>query len=53
MPCESVNSDQEEKEGDLLNDNRIINQKNFITNMDKFLVSKECAQGRDLQIDPY
>ena len=25
MLCESVNSDQEEKEGDLLNGNRIIN----------------------------
>ena len=28
MMCESVNSDQEEKEGDLLNDNRIINLNN-------------------------
>ena len=36
MMCESVNSDQEEKEGDLLNGNRIINLKNLITNMDKF-----------------
>ena len=40
MLCESVNSDQEEKEGDLLNDNRIINLKDFITNIDKFLVCK-------------
>ena len=38
MMCESVNSDQEEKEGDLLNGNRIINLNNLITNIDKFLV---------------
>ena len=48
--CESVNSDQEEKEGDVLNGNRIINLKNFITNMDTFLVCRECAQERELQI---
>ena len=36
------NSDQEEKEGDWLNGNRIINLKNLITNIDKFLVCKEC-----------
>ena len=40
MMCESVNSDQEEKEGDLLNGNRIINLKNLITNIDDFLVYK-------------
>ena len=50
MLCESVNSDQEGKEGDLLNGNRIINLKNLITNIDKFLVCKECAHERDLQI---
>ena len=38
--CESVNSDQEEKEGDLLNGNHIINLKNLITNIDKFVVFK-------------
>ena len=38
MLCESVNSDQEEKEGDLLNGNRIINLNNLITNIDTFLV---------------
>ena len=48
MMCESVNSDQEEKEGDVLNGNRIINLKNFNTNMDKFLVRKECAQEMEL-----
>ena len=41
---EKVNSDQEEKEGDLINDNRITNLKNLITNMDYFFVCKECAQ---------
>ena len=46
MMCESVNYDQEEKEGDVLNVNRIINLKNLITNIDKFLVCKECAQER-------
>ena len=50
MICESVKSDQEEKQGDLLNDNCIINLNNFITNIDKNLVCKECAQGRALQI---
>ena len=50
MLYESVNSDQEEKEGDLLNGNRIINLNNFITNMDNFLVCKEGAQERSLQI---
>ena len=50
MMCESVNSDQEEKEGDVLNGNSIINLNNFITNIDNFLVCKECAQERELQI---
>ena len=50
MMCEAINSDQEEKEGDLLNSNRIINLKNFITNIDNFLVCKESAQERELQI---
>ena len=40
MLCESVNSDQEEREGDLLNSNRIINLKNLITNIGTFLVLK-------------
>ena len=38
--CGSVKSDQEEKEGDVLNGNRIINLKNFITNIDHCLVCK-------------
>ena len=46
MLCESVKSDQEEKEGDLLNGNRIINLNSLITNIDNFLVCKECAQER-------
>ena len=50
MMCESVKSDQEEKEGDVLNGNIIINLKNFITNIDKFLLCKECAQERELEI---
>ena len=50
MMCESVNSYQEEKEGDVLNGNRIINLKNLITNIDKFLVCKECAHERELRI---
>ena len=50
MMCESVNSNQEEKEGYLLNGNRIINLKNLITNINKCLVCKECAQQRELQI---
>ena len=50
MMCESINSDEEEKEGDVLNGNRIINLKNLISNIDKCLVCKECAQERELQI---
>ena len=48
MICESIRYDQEEKEGDLLNGNRIINLNNLITNIDKFLVRKEFAQEREL-----
>ena len=36
--CESVNYNQEEKEGDLLNGIHIINLKNLITNIYKCLV---------------
>ena len=50
MICECVNSDQEEKEGDLLNGNHSINLNNLIINIDTFLVCKECAQVRELQI---
>ena len=50
MICESINYDQEEKEGYLLNSNRIINLKDLITNIDTFLVFKGCAQERDLKI---
>ena len=50
MLCESVKSDQEEKQGYLLNGNRIINLNHLITGMDNFLVCKECAQETDLQI---
>ena len=38
--CESVDSDQEEKVGDVLNGNRIINLKDFITNIDNFWCAK-------------
>ena len=41
MICESVNSDQEKKEGDVLNGNHIINLKNLITKVDTFLVCKK------------
>ena len=40
MLCEYVNSDQEEKEGDLLNCNRIINLKSFIIDIDELLLCK-------------
>ena len=50
MMCQSINSDQEEKEGDVLNGNHIVNLKNFITNIDNVLVSKECAQESEIQI---
>ena len=50
MMCESVNSYQEEKQGDVLNGNRIINLKNLITNIDKVLVCKQCSQEMDLKI---
>ena len=47
MMCESVNSDQEEKEGDVLNGNCIINLMNLITNIDKFLVCKTGEETTD------
>ena len=50
MICESIKSDQEEKEGDVLNDKRSINLKNLITNIDNFFVFKECAHERELKI---
>ena len=50
MLFDSVNSNQEEKEGDLLDNNRVISLKNLIINIDNFLVCKECAQERGLQI---
>ena len=50
MICESIKSDQEEKEGYVLNDNRSINLKNLITNIDIFFVFKECAHERELKI---
>ena len=50
MLCESVNSYQEEKEGDLPNGNCIIILNNLITNMDTILACRGCSQGRDLQI---
>ena len=50
MICESVNSDQEEKEGDVHNGNCIINLENLITKIDTFLVCKESVQERELQI---
>ena len=50
MICEYVNSDQEEKVGDVLNSDSIINLNNLITNIDNFLVCKECAHERELQI---
>ena len=40
MLCEAVTSDQEEKEGDVLNGYRIIYLKNLIKNIDIFLVCK-------------
>ena len=43
-------SGQEEKEGNVLNGDLIINLNNLITNIDKFVVCKECAQERELQI---
>ena len=50
MICESIKSDQEEKEVDLIHGNCIINLNNLITNIDNVLVCKECAQERELEI---
>ena len=44
MIFESVKSDQEEKEGHLLNVNCVININDLITNIYKVLVCKEFAQ---------
>ena len=41
MLCESVNTDQEEKEGDVLKGNRIINlNNNLSTNIEKLFCAK-------------
>ena len=51
MQYQSVNTDQEEeKEGDVLKGNHIINLKNLSTNIDKKLLCKECVKERDVQI---
>ena len=50
MLSESVNTDQEEKEEDVLKGNCIINLKNLSTNIEKNLLCKECVKERDLQI---
>ena len=50
MLSESVNTDQEEKEVDVLKGNRIINLKDSSTNIEKFLLCKECVKEMDLQI---
>ena len=45
MMCESINSDQEEIEGDVLNTNHIMNLKNLITNIDIFFdVQRVCTR---------
>ena len=41
MICQSVNSDQEEKEREVINGNLIISLNNLITNIDYVLVCKE------------
>ena len=46
MLCEYVNSDQEGKNGDLLNGNRIINLDNFIKNIDTFLCANNVHMRR-------
>ena len=46
-----VKSDQEEKEGDLLNLNCIIILNSLVTNTYNFLFCKECAQDRDIHIE--
>ena len=50
MRSDSVNTDQEEKEGDVLKGNRIINLKNLSTNIEKCFLCKECVKERYLQI---
>ena len=40
MLSESVNTDQEEKEGDVLKGNRIINLNNLSTNIENFCCAK-------------
>ena len=48
--CESVDTDQEEKDGDVLKGNRIINLNNLRINIEKFLLCKECVKERELKI---
>ena len=51
MICESVDSDQEEKEGGVLNGNRIINLKNLITNIDIFWCAKSVHRRGDYRLN--
>ena len=43
MLCEPILLDNEEKEGDNLSSNRLINLKTLTNNIEKFLVCWQCA----------
>ena len=50
MLCELACLDNEEKEGDNISGNRLINLKISTTNKGKVFVCQKCAQEKDLQM---
>ena len=52
MLCEPKASYNEEKEGDNLSSNRIINLGILTTNIDNSLVCQQCAQVKTVNIKP-
>ena len=50
MLCENICSDNEEKQGDKLTGNNLVNVKVFTTNIEKVLVFEQCVQEDDIQM---
>ena len=50
MLCDPTSSDNEEKEGDNLSSNHLMNQKRFTTNIEKVLVCQKFAQEKAVKM---
>ena len=53
MLCEPFCSDNEEKQGDNLTGNPVVNLQNFTTNIEKILVRRKCTHEEPLQMKIY